>query len=191
MKIACRLRPRAGSRGFDRRGKPWLDPRAAQIADPNSGCWFHTYAAYWIEKAIRQALELTAPMVYIPVETMQLMRRWRRAEQELAGRLGRMPSFEEIDSTMGLCEKEKVTLHKGWLADRHRLEYFCSIQTDSLFFGTDHLMIRETENAHSQVAAVDDADEQAFVLRQMGWLTPAQPHCPGNVLRLQRGASTL
>ncbi len=38
---------------------------------------------------------------------------------------------------MGLCEKEKVgPLHKGWLADRHRLEYFCSIQTlDSLFFG--------------------------------------------------------
>ncbi len=75
MKIACRFR----GRGLDLEDLIGEETfgliRAAQIADPNSGCWFHTYAAYWIEKAIRQALNRTArPMVYIPVETMQLMR---------------------------------------------------------------------------------------------------------------------
>ena len=70
--------------------------RAAEKFDHRRGFKFSTYATFWIRQAIQRGLANKARTIRIPVHIGQRERKVVRAERDLAARLGREPTDEEI-----------------------------------------------------------------------------------------------
>ena len=95
---------------------------AAELFEPRFGTRFCTYASFWIKQSIVQGLSNSIAMIRLPLHMVGLLNKWRKAERVLGLELDRTPSFNEVASSLGLSETQKMLLSRAQHARQLKLE---------------------------------------------------------------------
>jgi RNA polymerase primary sigma factor len=99
----------AVARKYLNRGLPMLDlvqegnlglMRAVEKFDHRLGFKFSTYAVWWIRQAVSRAIADKSRTIRLPVHANEALNRLNVARAQLAARLGRTPSVEELSATL-------------------------------------------------------------------------------------------
>jgi RNA polymerase primary sigma factor len=99
------------AKGYRHRGLPFLDLiqeanlgliRGVERFDYRRGFKFSTYASWWIRQGIGRAIANMARSIRLPVHVYDTLRQVRKGHDQLADRLGREPTVEEIADALGI-----------------------------------------------------------------------------------------
>jgi RNA polymerase primary sigma factor len=102
------------TRNYTKAGVPLLDLiqegnlgliRAVEKFDYKLGYKLSTYATWWIRQAVTRALADQGRTIRLPVHVADQVRRLMRARRQLAQKLNREPTMEEITKESGFTEK--------------------------------------------------------------------------------------
>src|SRR5215475_10203423 len=102
------------TRHYTRAGVPLLDLiqegnlgliRAVEKFDYRMGYKLSTYATWWIRQSITRALAHQGRTIRLPVHVADQVRRMMRARRQLAQKLNREPTLEELAKESGFTEK--------------------------------------------------------------------------------------
>jgi RNA polymerase primary sigma factor len=145
--------------------------------DPSMGSRFSTYASYWIDQAIRRAVQNATQMIHIPSYLMEQIGHMKLALRQLSDRLGRQPSIDELARHMEISPRKASAISQAIRA------CMCPTQSAPADDGTsvtDSLPDTRTPPPHDAVFSRSDAD---FVGRMLSRITDRE----ARVLKMRYG----
>ncbi|MFN0136249.1 MAG: RNA polymerase sigma factor RpoD/SigA [Phycisphaerae bacterium] len=161
------------AKGFSHRGLPMEDlvnegnvglMSAVDRFDPTVGSRFSTYASYWIDQAIRRAVQNSSQMIHIPSYLMEQIGHMKLAMRELEARLSRPATLQELSDHMEISPRKAAAISQAIKACT------CPTQESSSDDGvslTASLPDTRTPSPADQVFSDSDADFVGAILNKI------------------------
>jgi RNA polymerase primary sigma factor len=80
--------------------------RATDKFDVSLGYKFSTYATYWIHQSVSRAIQNQKRMVRVPSNTLAVIEKIKRTNNELTMKLGRAPQMEELSKVLNFHQDD-------------------------------------------------------------------------------------
>jgi RNA polymerase primary sigma factor len=176
------------AKNFRNRGLPMEDlveegnvglMNAVDRFDPSMGSRFSTYASYWIDQAIRRAIQNASQMIHIPSYLMEQIGHMRLAMRELEERFDRPPSVDEVASHMEISARKAAAISQAIRACTCPTQSGPSDDGSSV---TDTLPDTRTPQPHDAIFSKSDAE---FVGQMLSRITDRE----ARVLKMRFGLS--
>ncbi len=161
------------AKNFRNRGLPMEDlvnegnvglMNAIDRFDPTVGSRFSTYAGYWIDQAIRRAVQSASQMIHIPSYLMEQIGQMKLAMRELEEQLGRHPSMQELAKHMDITARKADAISQAIKACTTRTQDAGAEGETSL---TEALPDTRTPQPYEAVFSQSDADFVSQVLSRI------------------------
>ncbi|MGE0481766.1 MAG: RNA polymerase sigma factor RpoD/SigA [Phycisphaerae bacterium] len=174
------------AKNFRNRGLPMEDlvnegnvglVNAVDRFDPEVGSRFSTYASYWIDQAIRRAVQSASQMIHIPSYLIEQIGHMKLALRELEESLGRPPTSQELAREMETTPRKVAAISQ---ALRACARPSASASDDDGASMAESLPDRRTPPPHEAAYSESDVD---FVSRMLSRITERE----ALVLKLRYG----
>ena len=175
------------AKNFRNRGLPMEDlvnegnvglMNAVDRYDPDVGSRFSTYAGYWIDQAIRRAVQYSQQIIHIPSYLMEQIGHMRLAMRSLEEKLGRSPTMDELAKDMRITPRKAAAISQAIRACTTRMQGSATLDGESTL--SDSLADTRTPAPFESTFSESDAE---FVSSMLERITEREAH----VLKLRYG----
>jgi len=175
------------AKNFRNRGLPMEDlvnegnvglMNAVDRYDPEVGSRFSTYAGYWIDQAIRRAVQNAQQMIHIPSYLMEQIGHMRLAMRKLEEDLSRPPTMNELAEHMQITRRKAGAISQAIKACTSRTHGSSTVDGENTL--SDSLEDTRTPAPFEAVFSESDGE---FVEQMLGRITERE----ALVLKLRYG----